>query len=384
MNRLLRQEEIDALLNDSKTEPEKPDIIDLSTEEKDALGEVGNICMGSAATSLSLLINRKVVISSPELTICSPEDIFKEFPYPFISIGVDFNEGLHGNNLLLMKTSDAAVVADLMMGGTGMPEAGSLSEIQISATSEAMNQMISSAATAMASMLEQKIGISPPQTKVVEENMERSELLSDELKVVISFRLAIEDILDSQILQIMGLDVARAQAALFLSLFSGDYLLPPEEDRGAGDKFPQGATGSSYSTETTVEREEKPGLDGYGREAIKAGPLLPAEPELEGQATGLSMSIPEHKKLNLVMDIPLNVTVVLGRTRRPIKEVLKLAPGAVVELAEMVDEPVEVLVNGTLVAKGEVVVVNENFGVRITSIISPVERVQYLAGKTIM
>jgi flagellar motor switch protein FliN/FliY len=371
MNRLLRQEEIDALLSADKAEPEQSELMDLSAEEKDALGEIGNICMGSAATSLSLLINRKVVITSPEVRIRAPEDIFRDFPFPFINIGVDFTEGLYGNNFLLMKTADAALVANLMMGETEATdsETEKLSELQISATSEAMNQMISSAATAMASMFEQKIGISPPRINVVEEGVEHPDLFNGGSVVVISFHMTIEGVLDSQILQVMGLDAARAQSALILNRFS-------ENSRLSGEK---GMAQGEMQEEMPEEMpEETVGLADQGRAASKTEPVPQAE-GTEYQVHGL-----EQKKMNLILDIPLNVTVVLGRTRRPVREVLKLTPGAVVELAEMVDEPVEVLVNGTLVARGEVVVVNENFGVRITSIISPVERVQYLSNKTMM
>jgi len=367
MNRLLRQEEIDALLNAGKAEPEQSESMDLSAEEKDALGEIGNICMGSAATSLSLLINKKVVITSPGVRICAPEDVFKDFPFPFINIGISFTEGLYGNNFLLMKTTDAALVANLMMGETEATdlETGKLSELQISATSEAMNQMISSAATAMASMFEQKIGISPPRIDVVEEGAEHPDLFNGGLIVVIFFRMTIEGVLDSQIIQVMGLDAARAQSALILSRFS-------ESSRSPGEK------GMAQEEIQEEVQEEIVGLADQYQVASKMEPVPQVEMS-EYQVHGL-----EQKKINLILDIPLNVTVVLGRTRRPVREVLKLTPGAVVELAEMVDEPVEVLINGTLVARGEVVVVNENFGVRITSIISPVERVQYLSNKTLM
>ncbi len=86
----------------------------------------------------------------------------------------------------------------------------------------------------------------------------------------------------------------------------------------------------------------------------------------------------KDRNLNLIMDIPLKVTVELGRTKMPVSELLNLTQGSVIELAKLAGEPMEVLVNDKLIARGEAVVVNEKFGVRLTDIISPSERIEQL------
>jgi len=92
----------------------------------------------------------------------------------------------------------------------------------------------------------------------------------------------------------------------------------------------------------------------------------------------LSHSRDETHNLDLILDIPLTVTVELGRSKLLINDLLQLGQGSVVELTKLVGEPLEVLVNNKLVARGEVVVVNDKFGVRLTDIVSPLERVQSL------
>lgn len=359
---------------------EQPDVSMelLSEEEMDALGEVGNICMGSAATTLSMLLNQKVNITSPRLTISTLEELFNSFITPHITIFVRFIEGLSGFNILIMKVHDASVLADLMMGGDGADVSEEINEIGVSAASEAMNQMIGSASTSMATMFNRTVNISPPETKVYHsvDELEFSKFGVEGPVVVVWFKMTIGDILDTQIMQVMGFDTAREEAGLILSeLIPDKGKHQPEAaeaedlscvvDEMAGEYMP----GETKSVEQ-VKHYESPGggAPAFTPAAVRHGPLK-AEPAASGF---------DQQRLDLILDIPLKVTVLLGRTRWPIKEILGLAPGSVVELQSLVDEPVEVLVNGTLVATGEVVVVNENFGVRISNIIGPRERLQNL------
>lgn len=365
---------------DAAAAGEQPDVIkgSLSEAEMDALGEVGNICMGSAATTLSMLLNQKVNITSPRLTISSMEELFDSFVAPHITIFVRFIEGLSGFNILIMKVRDASVLADLMMGGDGSNVSDEINEISISAASEAMNQMIGSASTSMATMFGRTVNISPPETKVYysADESELPEFGVEGPVVVVWFKMTIGDILDTQIMQVMGFDTAREEAGLILS-----ELIPDKEkhqpeaaeaedlsgmlDEIAGKDIP----GETKSVEQVKHHESPVGsAPSFTHAAVRQGPLK-AEPAASGF---------DQQRLDLILDIPLKVTVLLGRTRWPIKDILGLAPGSVVELQSLVDEPVEVLVNGTLVATGEVVVVNENFGVRISNIIGPTERLQNL------
>lgn len=370
-DRLLKQEEIDALLSGNPPETTGPGLQEapalnnaaagtggaLTEKEKDALGEIGNISMGAAATTLSELLNQKVVITSPRVEVTTEETLVSNFTVPYMIIKVRYTEGLAGLSLLVIKTTDVAVIADLMMGGNGQNPPATLGELEISAVAEAMNQMMGAAATAMADIFKRTVNIAPPEVSVFDsaEQKEFALGLGEEI-VVIYFRMTVNDLLDTEIMQVLGIETAREQAALLWQNF-----------------FPE-----SPAATAEPERQEEVSATDTG---LVVPPPEPARAPVlqEGPPVSSSLSV-DQRKLELILDIPLKVTVVLGRTKRPIKEILSLGPGSIVELAALANEPVEVLVNGTLVAKGEVVVVNENFGVQITSIVTPQERLQYLAG----
>lgn len=362
-DKILRQEEIDALLGKNPVkEEELPDHLSLSDEtlseeEKDTLGEIGNISLGAAATTLSLLLNQKVSITSPRVTISQSEELKNLFLVPCIAVYVEFTDGLSGFNVLVLKQTDAATIADLMMGGDGKKkreENEELTEMEISAATEAMNQMIGTAATSMAELFGFSVMISPPKVDFLKVSTVPFIFKQYQGNLAVTFfKLTIEDLLDTEFMQIMDIKAAKEQVAFLLKKYEQlqniEQVNLPDEKKDFPDK---------------QNKEEVDFLpQGFKREV--------SEP-LE---TGFKL---EQQKFNLILDIPLKVTVVLGRTKRPIKDVLSLTPGSILDLASLVDEPVEVLVNNILVAKGEVVVVDENFGVRITNIISPAERMQYL------
>lgn len=375
-DRLLMQEEIDALLSmnqqqEADTAAQETDSPEqeapaeasgagesaggdgLSDAEKDALGEIGNISMGSAATSLSEILNQKVTITSPRVTLTTRKELVESFSVPYMIIKVQYTQGLEGTSVLVIKTSDAAVIADLMMGGDGSNPVEELGEMEISAAAEAMNQMMGAAATAVANVFNRTVHISPPQAFIFHrgEGVEELDLGVADPIVVVSFRMTVGELLDTEIMQLLEIGTAKEKARL---LWQGLDL---------GKEAPPAAA----ETEAAAETPPPPA-------APSSTPAAPAA----GTQAAAGPSTVDPSKLDLILDIPLKVTVVLGRTRRPIKEILSLGPGSIVELAALADEPVEILVNGTPVARGEVVVVNENFGVQITSIITPQERIQYL------
>lgn len=354
----LSQEEIDSLLKSQVTpEPEHP----LSLEEIDVIGEVGNISMGSAATIMSDLVRNKVRITTPQIKFSSLKELFSSFVKPYVVIDITYTEGLTGSNLLLISQGDAVIIADLMMGGTGEVENKELSEMELSAVSEAMNQMMGSAATAMSNMFGFSVIISPPNAKAVEFDKEEYEIdLSDDKVAAVSFRLEVGDLIDSQIMQVMPLNAAREMVR---------HLLKPS---------------LSESVAAAEVQEEKEVVVEPQTQVV---PPIPEELSLPPQPEQYLSSLPEAdaaqsdkggRNLDLILDVPLKVSVVLGRCRKPIGEVLKLVPGTIVELDSLADEPVDILVNGTLIAQGEVVVVNENFGIQVKNIVSPHERLQRL------
>lgn len=361
----------------------------LTDVEKDALGEVGNICMGSSSTTLSLLLNQPVNITSPRVTITTMEELTKRFDIPHMSIYVHYTEGLSGYNLLLMKLQDASVLADLMMGGNGTSISEELTEISISAASEAMNQMIGAASTAMATMFNRTVNISPPETKIFYNADELEKFPELGQMVVVWFKMTINSILDTQIMQVMNINTAREQAGLILGQLlevSGKEYLPVQEESQAQDLSDHEEEAGRHKVDDVQELyEPEPTPPATATQASNDTSCF--EPQSRAETSSVRPPTtsrpvaplgPEQERLGLILDIPLKVTVLLGRARWPIKEILELTPGSIVELQSLVDEPVEVLVNGTLVAMGEVVVVNENFGVRLTNIIKPEERLQNL------
>ncbi|MEW6423415.1 MAG: flagellar motor switch phosphatase FliY [Bacillota bacterium] len=405
---MLSQEEIDALLKATggvpgeegkglsqdregavrAAEASSPDIfdpgLDLTQEERDALGEIGNISMGSAATTLSELLRQRVTITSPKVTACMQEKLFAGFKVPYILIQVDFKTGLQGFNVLIIQAKDAAVIADLMMGGDGTKPSEQISELELSAASEAMNQMIGTASTSLSAIFQRTISISPPQTTVLEvvDGVKDFRLPTEDPIVAVAFRMKVGELLDTEIMQIMSIHTAREEAGLLLGQVTGEGPAREEGEPAAEAPAPSARAEADQpavaATPGLVREAPQPArAEAAAALALERGEAPSAVPEPLFSAAPL-LTTAEQRRLELLLNIPLKISVILGRTKRPIKEVLSLTPGAIVELSSQVDEPVEILVNGTLIARGEVVAVNENFGVRITSIISPRERIEQL------
>ena len=371
-NGFLSQEEIDSLLNGSGGDP-SPDLGSNDEEiikdiEKDLLGEIGNISMGSASTALSQIINQQVNITTPVVTINTVNEIKNGFETPNIILEVEYTSGIVGRNILIMKTSDASVIANLMMGGDGTVTQEVLSEIEISAVQEAMNQMIGSAATSMATMFAREVNISPPTSKTWENPDDKlSEGMNDDESVVkVSFRLTIGDLVDSSIMQILPIQTAKKIVAIMM----GEEDKPKEVKQEVLEKTPP----KNIQVEEPDYTYEEPVT--YREPAPQIPPVEVHQAHFEplrNEATGVP-----HKNIDLILDVPLEISVVLGRTKKSIKDILSLSNGSLIELDKLAEEPVEILVNGKKIAYGEVVVVDENFGVRITSIVSGQERIKSL------
>ncbi len=382
MDKILGQEEIDALLKagGAKAPGEREGVRkdpagELTDVEKDTLGEIGNICMGSAATTLSALLGQRVSITSPVVTVKPREELLKQFTVPYLAIEVKFTAGLEGSILLVIEVKDAAVVADLMMGNDGKNPPPELGEMEISAASEAMNQMIGTSATALAQLVGRTVSISPPRARVLQINADAEKVVGEfeAVMVVVSFNMQVGDLIDTSIFQIMTVDTARNEADLLLRGLDTSAepaaAAEPKPEPAVPPRQPAGQTATVYQVpypKTTPAPDPAP-APAWFQEAPGTAP-----------DAGAGFSELALEKLDLILDLPLKVTVILGRSKRPIKDVLGLTPGSIMELSNLADEPVEILVNGALVAWGEVVVVNDNFGVRITSIISPRDRIQNL------
>jgi flagellar motor switch protein FliN/FliY len=402
---MLSQDEIDALLRGALDDEEMqvPYVDDvLSMVEQDALGEIGNISFGSSATALSMLLNQKVEITTPNVSVVHRQALVDEFPLPYVAIQVSYTEGFLGTNLLVIKQSDAAIIADLMLGGDGKNPSDMLDEIQLSAVQEAMNQMMGSAATSMSTIFSKKVDISPPTLHLldVKEGKGIDTLPHEDILVKVSFRLKIGDLIDSNIMQLLPLNFAKEMVQNLLNPSSTNESLSDtmgrEWSNPAQTAQPKQEISSpppvSQSTEKlqpnqSQQTAEQPAYQNAGAYqpssqyfGMNAGMNYQAKVQPADFASfePTPLAETESKNLNMLLDIPLQVTVELGRTKRSVQDILNLSSGSIIELDKLAGEPVDILVNNKLIAKGEVVVIDENFGVRVTDIISQSDRLKKL------
>ena len=397
--------------------------------EKDAVGEIANISMGSSATTLYSLVNRKVNISTPTVELASWKNLLLEYENPCVFIQNKYTVGLDGTNILVLKERDVKVITDLMMGGDGTNIDGELSELHLSAISEAMNQMMGASATSLSTMLKKTIDISPPEASLLDLTQFKSgEEISPFLGGIFikaSFRMQIDDLVDSVIIQLYPIDFAK--------LLVDTFLHNKVESTGADSK----PADVSAAQQPAAEAQVNMGTPGMGMNPMDMGGMQMGMPQMGmgmnpqmgmpqmGMGMNPQMGMPQmgmgmpqmsmgmnpqmgmpqmgmgmpqmgmnqqmqnvnvqpaqfqsfsqdglgiqgQENIGLIMDVPLEVTVELGRSTKSISEILDFAPGTIIELDRIAGEPIDVLVNGKFVAKGEVVVIEESFGVRVTEII---------------
>ena len=378
---MISQEEIDALLNGGgdtspaaagdAPAPEDP----LNDMQKDALGEIGNISMGSAATTLSVLLGHKVSITTPTVSLSTMNAIRTSYPMPYLIVEVGYTIGINGNNVLAIQAQDASIIADLMMGGDGTNPPEDLNEIHMSAVGEAMNQMMGAVSTSLSTMFNKKIDISPPKVNLIDLGTEDkvTDIVSgDEPIVRVSFRMEVDGLIDSEIMQLLPLDVAREMVD---ALMNQQPDVDNEEEAIAAAAASPPAAPAAAPASAPAAAAAAPASNGYGAQPMQPH-VASNVPVQSAQFTPLS-TVPvqvNDANIGLILDVPLQVNVELGRTKKSIKEILDLTKGSIVELDKLAGEAVDIMVNGKYLAKGEVVVIDENFGVRITEIVSPLER----------
>lgn len=392
----LSQEEIDALMNgQDDAEDENENKTGLNPEEIDVIGEVNNIAMGSSATALSKLLDQKVEITTPEVELMTFKELIEAYDRPCVLIKVEYVEGIEGLSILVINTKDAAVIADLMMGGDGLDglEQEMLNEISISAVGEAMNQMMGAASTSMSNILDTLVNISPPEAEfinlddVIEEG--RDWFDPAEEIVVTSFNLKIGDLIDSTFKQLSSFNFIKKMANSLLSGQTGlmDNSEEEEENSSQAQEISSAEPKTEPKTEPKAEPEEPkqaPTADTATASSTRRKSKKIAEEEKVDMHTAQFPEFNEHEtqplpnNMELIKDVPLEVTVRLGKTVMKIRDILELGDGSIIELDKLAGEPVDLLVNGKLVAKGEVVVIDENFGFRVKDIISPTERLSTL------
>ena len=373
---------------------------ELTDVEKDAIGEVANISMGSSATTLYSLVNRKVNITTPVVTLATWKNLLDAYEKPCVFIQIKYTQGLDGTNILVLKEHDVKVITDLMMGGDGTNTDGELGELHLSAISEAMNQMMGSAATSLSTLLQTVIDISPPESSLfdlteVKDGKEISPFLGGTF-VKIAFRMQIDDLVDSSIMQLYPIDFARKLVETFINTQMGslgesnDQAATQPESIPAPAAAPQNNAGqmNAGANNMTQMNMQQPdpmamnhmngmnqmgnmGMNGMNQMGNMGMPQqnVNVQPAQFQSFSNDSMGLSGQENIGLIKDVPLEVTVELGRTTKSISEILEFSPGTIIELDRIAGEPIDVLVNGKYVAKGEVVIIEESYGIRITEIV---------------
>ena len=333
-HRELSQAEIDALFERYTAQPLSEDLTNLlSPQQLDTIGEVGNIAMGTAATTLSQLLNQRVDIGNPRVIVCKQEELFKSFDTPYLLVYVSFKSGLNGFNVLIITKEEVSIIANLMLGGDGnVTQNIELSEMEISAAQEAMNQMIGSACTAMTEMFGTPIDITPPKATMVHDllNANLSPLPTELPVVVARFETFIGNILKTTIMQVISVDAAQEEA---------NYLLKQAGYVDAEQKtvVPQDIVETSDITITEqVASEAFTVINTHGL------------PNLAG-----------------ALSLPVQLTMALGKMPTTVEELAKLQVGKKLALPFSPDF-VEIYTGDTLVGRGKLINNNGTVQVEIT------------------
>ena len=419
MGEMLSQAEVDALLgggggiaaedgpDDGFAFGESADLDGvLNDSQKDILGEIGNISMGTSATTLFALLGKRVMITTPHVTIKVWGELIDSYKRPCVGTRIDYKEGLVGSNILVLNQQDVKIISNLMMGGDGLvDDTEPLSELDLSAISEAMNQMTGSSSTSLSSLVKKKIDIDTPQTFLLDFNddshLSTVNFSKDDIIVCISFRMEIDSLVDSSIMQIIPKDFAVEIVESLMDEFNSGGQTPAPIAEAAhahapAPAAPVAATPAAPPQPQTVPAQTPaPAPAPYQEEAYAPPPAAyPYAPQgapqayayppppaqqnvspVQFQSFDTAALMQQKENISLIMDVPLEVTVELGRTNKKIKDILEFVPGTIIELDKLAGDPIDIMVNGKFVARGEVVVIDENFGIKITDIINVEDRI---------
>lgn len=426
--------------------------------EKDAIGEIMNITMGSAATAVSNLLSAKVWITTPTVTVISAKDLSFPELEPSIMVRIKYVQGVSGQNVLVLKQNDVQLILDQLMGlPLEVTDDFKFDEMNISAVCEVMNQMMGAAATALSEIIDTTVDISTPEAIVEDSEKLISDLYEvngDENVVSIKFNLTIDGVINSEFISVLTIDLAKEMAEKMMAGYSAaadeaasasasaSAADTPTEPASSGATLSQaeieallnGAGGAAAPTQQpvptpqpmpqqpmqqaapqqSVPQQTMPngmpqqmpqgmpmqGMYGYDPNMQQYGMygqmpqgqpmpnMYPQQPygyppqqpqpqmniqpvQLQNFATynNASLNKEQNDNLKLLMGVPLNVSVEIGSTTKKVKEILEFTQGTIIELERQAGAPVDIVVNGNLIAKGDVVVIDDNFAVRITEII---------------
>lgn len=356
----------------------------LSAMDVDAIGEILNISMGSSATSASALLNQRVNITTPKVEVTKSSAFHFEALEPAVAVEINYVSGLDGKNIMILKQSDVKVIVGLLLQTDFSDQEFVLDEMSLGAICEVMNQMMGAASTALSQLLNRAINISPPISFQIDnsEQFKSKYYNGDDLVVAITFNLMIGDLINSEFISLMTVDLAKELISSFgfngeaaqeealpepapapapapTSYYSAPAPTPSAPARQQPAPPPEPPRPQSYSEPVRNYRVQQASYQNFDEE----------EPQLTGS---------QNNNLNLIMNVPLKITVEIGRTTKKIKEILDFTPGTIVDLDKQAGSQVDVFVNGKQIAKGDVVIVDDYYGVRITEVSSNSEIMELL------
>lgn len=390
---------------------EKDANVEFSSYEIDAVGEILNISMGSAATAVSELLNAKVWITTPQVSVVKAADLNYDRLEPAICVKIVYVSGISGQNMMVLKQDDVQLILNQLMGNPLVVSPDfEFDEMNISAVSEVMNQMMGASATALSDLLGISVDISTPTPYLIEQTnfCQLAELDPDETIVAVTFNLSVDGVMNSEFMSVMSVDLAKSLSDKMIEKFHGDEAEAqpakqpapapaaqpapaapqsapapapqpaapaPQPDPAQGMAQPQQPAPSAYP----YPPQGQPAYPGYGYQNQYAayGAYPPPVPPVNIQnaqlhqfdAMDFGLPTDQQDNLKLLMGVPLEISVEIGTAKRKVKDILEFTQGTIIELERQAGAPVDVVVNGNLIARGDVVVIDDNFAVRITEIV---------------
>lgn len=372
--------------------------VEFTDLHKDAIGEILNISMGSAATAVSEMLSAKVWITTPRVEVKTAREMEYHKLEPAVCVKIQYVKGLSGSNIMVWKQDDVQLILNQLMGQPlEVSPDFEFDELNISAVSEVMNQMMGASATALSNFLGFTIDISTPQAIIMDEvssNLDVTEFEPDDPVVAVNFDLEIDGVIKSEFASVMSIELAKTITAKMM----GEDTEPVAEAPAAAPAPASAATPAAAPAQA-LQSAPTPGapamdpaamgqMPGYGAQMPYPYPPYPMPPQggygypmpqapinvqnaqfQSFDEPSVKLTGEQKDNLNLLMDVPLQISVEIGSARRKVRDILEFAQGSIIELERQAGAPVDIVVNGNLIAKGDVVVIDDNFAVRITEII---------------
>lgn len=390
---------------------EKDANVEFSSYEIDAVGEILNISMGSAATAVSELLNAKVWITTPQVSVVKAADLNYDRLEPAICVKIVYVSGISGQNMMVLKQDDVQLILNQLMGNPLVVSPDfEFDEMNISAVSEVMNQMMGASATALSDLLGISVDISTPTPYLIEQTnfCQLAELDPDETIVAVTFNLSVDGVMNSEFMSVMSVDLAKSLSDKMIEKFHGDEAEAQPDKQPAPAPAAQPAPAAPQSAPAPAPQpaapapqpdpaqgmaqlqqpapgaypyppQGQPAYPGYGYQNQYAayGAYPPPVPPVNIQnaqlhqfdAMDFGLPTDQQDNLKLLMGVPLEISVEIGTAKRKVKDILEFTQGTIIELERQAGAPVDVVVNGNLIARGDVVVIDDNFAVRITEIV---------------